>query len=217
MAKNELGYLDYVKAAFNAKVKVPGLGKVPFNWLGLIGIGAVSLAFPFIAMIGAGAELFYLYVLSSDKRFKNFVKAEQLQKLKNSEEDIKRVAVMQLPVKDRQSYYALLEKCNKIRQLAENYSTGMVSDSLRDSYDSLNELLDVSLKLLSTKNVINKFVQTDEIETVEEKIKSIQKLEANETSESAKKSYQSTLEILNKRLVVLKNAEEKLKSINIDL
>ena len=48
---------DYLKAAFNVRVRVPGLGGVPINWLYLTAIAGLSFAAWPMLLVGFGAAM----------------------------------------------------------------------------------------------------------------------------------------------------------------
>jgi hypothetical protein len=63
----------YLRAAFTARPRVPGLGEVPFNLLGLAGFGILGIANPAFWALGVGAEVAYLFGLASNRRFREIV------------------------------------------------------------------------------------------------------------------------------------------------
>ncbi len=65
--------LRYLAAAFTARPRVPGLGEVPFNLLGLAGLGILGLANPAFWVLGLGLEAAYLFGLASNARFQRVV------------------------------------------------------------------------------------------------------------------------------------------------
>ena len=68
----------YLSAAFLARPRVPGLGGVPFNLLGLAGLGIVGLANPAFWFLGLGLEAAYLFGLVSSARFRGVVDGRSL-------------------------------------------------------------------------------------------------------------------------------------------
>ena len=69
----KVGLWGYIKAAFNAR---PIGMFVPPNWIGIVAIALVGLLNPGFWAIGAGLELAYLYVVSTNKRFQRFIDAK---------------------------------------------------------------------------------------------------------------------------------------------
>ena len=75
---SSLGYLDYLKAAFRWRARIPGLGRMPINAMGLAAFAVLGLANPGFWFLGAAAEVVYLLWLSSSDRFQNLVDGERL-------------------------------------------------------------------------------------------------------------------------------------------
>jgi hypothetical protein len=63
----------YLRAAFTARPRIPGLGAVPLNLLGLAGFGILGLANPAFWFLGLGLETAYLFSLASNARFRGIV------------------------------------------------------------------------------------------------------------------------------------------------
>jgi hypothetical protein len=63
----------YLSAAFTARPRIPGLGEVPVNLLGLAGFGILGLASPAFWFLGLGLEAAYLFGLASHSRFRAIV------------------------------------------------------------------------------------------------------------------------------------------------
>jgi hypothetical protein len=63
----------YLRAAFTARPRIPGLGAVPLNLLGLSGLAIVGLANPAFWFLGLGLEAAYLFGLASNARFRAIV------------------------------------------------------------------------------------------------------------------------------------------------
>jgi hypothetical protein len=69
------GILDYVGAAFNARPL--GMFVAP-NWVGLAAVGLLGIANPGFWVLGAGLELGYLLLVSTNRRFQRTVEAGRL-------------------------------------------------------------------------------------------------------------------------------------------
>ncbi|HEY6000694.1 MAG TPA: hypothetical protein VI078_15515, partial [bacterium] len=65
----------YLRAAFVARPRVPGLGGVPFNLIGLAGFGILGAANPAFWALGLGLEVAYLFGLASHRGFREVVDA----------------------------------------------------------------------------------------------------------------------------------------------
>lgn len=68
----------YLSAAFTARPRIPGLGQVPVNLVGLAGIGILGLANPALWALGLGLEAAYLFGLASNRRFRDVVDGRSL-------------------------------------------------------------------------------------------------------------------------------------------
>ena len=71
----KVGLWGFIKAAFNAR---PIGMFVPPNWVGIVAVALVGLLNPGFWAIGAGLELAYLYIVSTNKRFQRFIDAKHM-------------------------------------------------------------------------------------------------------------------------------------------
>src|SRR5262245_38646216 len=76
--KLSLGFMDYLKAAFLRKTRVPGLGGLPTNLMVLGVFGVLGLANPGFWLLGAAGEVLYLTLKSSSARFQKLIQGERL-------------------------------------------------------------------------------------------------------------------------------------------
>src|SRR5215203_645288 len=118
------GLWTYMKSAFNAR---PIGMFVPPNWIGLAGVALLGLLNPGFWAIGAGLELAYLFVLSSNRRFQNVVDAAQTHEVREGSAAKVRELMAQLIPPARQRYDALERRC---RAILEQQQHG--SDASRD-------------------------------------------------------------------------------------
>jgi macrodomain Ter protein organizer (MatP/YcbG family) len=216
MAREKLGFMDYVKEAFNLKVKVPAMGKVPVNWLGLTGIGVVSFFFPPFLLIGTGMELGYLYLLSTSPRFQKYVQAVRNSKTKEQWEEKKNRILARLSGPSKAKYDELEAKCRKVVSIYEAASleTGRLDTS---RVIILNQILWTALRLLLSRGIIVRNIKNESKEELQKKIEKMEQNLKNESSQRLQKTLQSTIEIMNKRLQNIEAADEKLKSIDLEL
>lgn len=217
MAREKLEFMDYVKEAFNLKVHVPAMGKVPVNWIAIVGIGALSLiTSPYMLLIGAGLELGYLYTLSTSPRFRKLIQAVQDSKKRKEWEDKKIRILGRLSPGARAKYEELEAKCMKVINIYETASieTGRLDVS---RLSILNQLLWTALRLLNSRGVILKSTKGEPKDDLKNKISSMEENLKNETSERVKKTMESTIEIMKKRLQNIETGEDKLKSIDFEL
>lgn len=220
MAKKELGFMDYVKEAFNLKVKVPTMGKVPVNWLALTGIGVFSIfAGPSILLVGAGLELGYLYLLSTNPRFQKVIKGTELLKKKEEWEQKKTRIFNRLSAGARGKYQELEEKCKGVINIIETGSveTGRLDESMLIILNTLNQILWSSLKLLLSRELIMRNLKSEPKDALEKKIENLQKQYETEKSDRLKKTLESTLDLMKKRLANIEAADEKISNIDLEL
>jgi hypothetical protein len=109
------GLLQYMKAAFNAR---PFGMMVAPNWVGLAAAGLLGLANPGFWVLGAGLEIGYLLLLSSNERFRRTV-APVDQASSPTDDWTARTAraLFGLSDADRRRYQTIAERCRSIIEL----------------------------------------------------------------------------------------------------
>ena len=214
----ELGYLDYLKAAFRWRARIPGLGKMPVNAMGIAAFAVLGLANPGFWFLGAAAEVAYLLWLSSSERFQKLVDGERLAADKKSY--ISRVddAVKRLSDESQRRYHRLLYECRKIVGISENLDPD-APESMRALRGSgLNQLLWIFLRLLNSREVLNENLASVKRETIASEVEKLEERVAGAGEDAAlQRSLQGTLDIRKKRLVNLDAAERSRKVINAEL
>ena len=80
MVKNNLGFFDYLKAAFSWPVYVSGLGRMPLNYLILAGFAILGLGNPGFWLLGLAYEVGYLLFMAGSNRFQKLVQGDLLLK-----------------------------------------------------------------------------------------------------------------------------------------
>src|SRR6476660_2570479 len=99
---------DYIRQAFNARP----LGMfIPPNWIGLGAFGLLGLINPGFWVIGAGLELGYWFVLSTNARFQNVVNGSQMLQEQRQRQSQLRAQVSGLSIDDRKRYEQLEQRC----------------------------------------------------------------------------------------------------------
>src|SRR5262245_60475633 len=108
------GFFDYITAAFNARPF--GMFVAP-NWIALGAFGLLGVMEPGFWVLGAGLELGYLLLLSTNQRFQRIVDARPLSQA-NSEWNQRILAlVARLDQNDRRIYELLAQRCRSIIEL----------------------------------------------------------------------------------------------------
>jgi len=216
MPKPQLSYFDYVKAAFNWRVLVPGLGNLPLNkWL-LVGLGIIGFGNPGFWFLGAAAEFGYLFYLSTNPRFQRIVELTG-QEVKQEEwgERIARLTAG-LDKASMQRYRRLIDNCQAIVRNSGQLAAGQAADDLRAG--GVNQLAWMFLKLLHSRLRINQILEQTSRQEIEKEVKEITaRLTKEQESSAIYRSIQGTLEIQQRRLENLVKAEESLRVIDAEL
>lgn len=195
----EPGFADYLKAAFNVRVPVKGLGGLPLNWLYLAGVAGMSLAAPPIALFGLAGEIILLATLSTSGRFQNAVRARLLARHEDDVADALDGLVAQLSSESRRRYEQFAARCGEVLQIAQRLGHG--SEVELGTYTTyLAQLQQVYSRMLVFSDVLGSYSRdwskTDpqpEITRIE------QEIAAGALPEQVKASRQATLELLKKR------------------
>lgn len=217
MSRPKISFMDYVKEAFNLRVRIPAMGKVPLNWLVLIGIGTVSFFFPPFLLIGTGMELGYLYILSTNPRFQKYVMSLKNLESREMWEEKKKKILERLSSASRAKYDELEAKCRKVISIYEAafLETGKLDISRQVII--LNQILYTALRLLLSRGIMVRNIKNESRDELQKKIKKMEENLQSESSARLQKTLQSTIDIMKKRLENIKAADEKLKSIDLEL
>ncbi len=215
---SQLGYLDYLKAAFRRRANVPGLGRMPVNQMGLAAFAVLGLANPGFWFLGAAPEVAYLLWLSSSERFQKLVDGERLAADKESYISRLDDAVSRLSPESQKRYHRLLYECRKIVGISENLDPD-APESMRALRGSgLNQLLWIFLRLLNSREVLNDNLASVNRDKIEAEVHKLEKRLAAAGDDAAlARSLQGTLDIRKKRLENLDAAERSRTVINAEL
>lgn len=222
-----LTYWDYLRAAFQRKAKVPGMGRLPVNYLYLAAVAVLGLANPGFWLLGAAGEVGYLTWLSSNPRFQKLLEGERLQSRQTTYDDRVVAALERMRSVNRARYEALLAQCRRILGISEALSGGSLggSGSSMASLDNLksknlNQLLAIFLRLLTSREALNDSIQGVDREAVAKEIASLEG-QLNgihpETDTALARSLRGTLDIQRKRLDNLSRAQASLAVIDAEL
>lgn len=218
------GLWAYIKAAFNAR---PWGMFVPPNWAALGGFALLGLLNPGFWAIGAGVELAYLFVLSSNRRFQRWVDgAQTLQTMEGSAEKVRRLAGQLIPP-SRQRYEALGRRCRAILDQQHHLGAEAVRD-LQLQGEGLGRLLWIYLRLLVSRQafdgLLRETLRADGTaaaggESLEKRMQRIQRQLQDPPEEPAdlRKSLEGQLQILQQRLDTQREAREKLAFLDAEL
>jgi hypothetical protein len=206
----------YLKEAFWARPDIGGLGRVPWN--ALIVAGAIILGFgEHSVWIGAlGFEMLYLYALTTNARFQQWVDAKDLAKLRSSDDTARTTLVKNLAPSAKSRLNALEEKISRVEEL---YRESQADEFLFDSNrEALHKLSSIYIRLLlAQRNITTMSTEVNE-KALQSQVDQIRKeLAGSVPSESLKESKQATLNILSQRLNNMRRRSESLAEIESDL
>jgi hypothetical protein len=214
MAKTELGFLDYVKAAFSWRYRVPGLGHLPLNILALVGFGILGLGHPAFWLLGLAFEAGYLTLMSGDARFQRLVQGRMLMEERRVWQAKQSNLFDSLDPQSQLRYRSLADTCQQILKSTKALAPGSAMEDLRTG--SLSQMAWMFLKLLYTK------IRTRSIKVKAEELEAEIKRLSDQLSREAEgsaihRSLQGTLEIQRRRMENLTKARESLKVIEAEL
>lgn len=198
-SSRRLGYFDYLKAAFNFRVRVPGLGGVPVNWLYVAGMAGLSLAAWPMALVGAAGELAFLTWMAGSRRFQQVVRAQARVQSGVDVDAVIDHLVETLSENGRARYEVLVRKCREVLEITRKASN--IDARALDTYAvNLAELRQVHARMVALAEMFaehsSDWTETDplpEIEALEKE------MEADGMDDQMRASREGTLEILRKR------------------
>ena len=209
---------DYIKAAFNARPL--GMFVAP-NWVGLAAFGLLGLINPGLWIIGAAAELSYLFILANNKRFQRYVAGAGMVEAQQETQQKLGAILNSLTPTLQQRYRALEKRCKAI--LAQQHPERGLDDDVRAQGEGLGRLLWIYLQLLTTyqsfARLLGEMINAErEREPVEERIARLElQLEKGALGEELRSSLTSQLEILKQRQASQREAREKIAFLDAEL
>ena len=213
------GLWGYIKSAFNARPM--GMIVAP-NWVAVAAFALLGLLNPGFWAIGAGVELAYLFVLSTNKRFQKTVDAAQTQQVQESTATKVRDLVDRLIPPHRQRYYALERRCRAILD-QQHLGRDAVHD-LQLQGEGLGRRLWIYLRLLASRQafagLLEESIEASKgRESLEWRIQRIQQQlkDPPPEPEDLTRSLQSQLQILQQRLDTQREARDKLAFLDAEL
>ena len=206
--------------------------KAAFAWRwNLLGVGA-AVVFAFLSRqpdmilpLAGAVELAYLGLLTTNPRFRKSVDARGLttEARANKNQQLQQILTSLIPP-DKQRFESLRQRCLTLNELGKQFrglGAGDVAAGLDDLHlSSLDRLLWMFLKLLHSKDALNRFLQNTKRETLEAEIKdTTKKLEAARADgkESLVRSLEDKLATMGDRLNNYDNAAENFELIQAEL
>jgi hypothetical protein len=211
------GFLDYVKAAFNARPI--GMFVAP-NWIGLAAGGLLGLLNPGYLVITAGLELGYLLLLSTNTRFQKLVDARHMSGSRGAWDERLAQSLNRLSPRDRQRYVSFADRCRSIIDLQLHGQQSMPA-GLEAQGESLHRLSWMYLRLLVARAVIENVIGPVDGESAHDIAARQSALERQLRDErldaELRRSLTSQLEILRQRASQRAEAGRKLPYIDAEL
>jgi hypothetical protein len=208
------GFFDYVLAAFNAR---PIGMFVPPNWIGLGAFALLGVANPGFWVLGAGLELGYLAVLSTNQRFQRTVDAMGSSDSEREWRSKIEALVTRLGDRERRRYQVLATRCQTVvEQLAGG---GFVSHGLREQNEGMGRLLWMYLRLLSARQTIQHVLdEASRGDGLERRLSALDAdLAAPGISDDLRRSLASQADIIRQRLTQQNEARDKLAFLDAEL
>jgi hypothetical protein len=222
MAPPPLSYWDYVRAAFLQRVRVPGLGALPANVMGLAAFAVLGLANPGFWLLGAAGELAYLGWLSGSSRFQKLVQGTRLAAAQEGWDERVRRLAESLDGKSRRRYQDLLADCRRAVGISESLDGPLTADAqvagVRSA--SLNQLLWIFLRLLRSRELIRDNLASVDRKALAGEIGALEArlAEVDRGQDAAlARSLEGTLEIQRRRLANLDRAASHLGVLESEL
>jgi hypothetical protein len=211
MAKS--GFLDYVAAAFNARPF--GMFVAP-NWVGLTAFGLLGLTNPGFWVLGAGLELGYLLLLSTNGRFQRLVAARQLSGVHGDWDRRIQQSLGRLTEQDRRRYSAFAERCRSIIEMQVT-ETSPTPHGLEAQTGSFGRLSWMYLRLLVARQVIAQVLGENAGDLSERRAGLERQLQAKDLGPELRRSLEGQVEILTQRIDRRAEAQRQLAYIDAEL
>jgi hypothetical protein len=210
------GFLRYLSRAFNAR---PFGMVVPPNWIGLAAVGMLGVLNPGFWVIGAGLELGYLLLVSTNERFRRVVDAEA--RPGGSPDWTTKIgtALASLGRDERRRYDQLIERCRSIITL-QSHGAPAVPAGLDAQQEGLGRLTWMYLRLLIARHTIENVLGQSSTESTTSLQRSMaalaQRLEGS-VSDELRRSLEGQIEILKQRIERRGDADRQLAYIDAEL
>jgi hypothetical protein len=204
----------YIKAAFNARPF--GMFVAP-NWVGIAAFGVAGLVNPGFWLLGAGAELFYLFTLATNRRFQRAVSGDP-EPISDGEWKKKQdQLIARLSDTDQARYVAFVARCRAILDQFEQQD----SNGAQVQAANLSKLTWVYLRLLLARRTLSKVLkeptlgETNELEARLERLKA--QLQSADVGEDLRRSLASQADILEQRVTQRREGREKLEFLEAEI
>jgi hypothetical protein len=213
------GFLDYVKAAFHLRPRVPGLGHVPVNYLALAGFAVLGLANPGFWFLGAALEMGYLVTLGTHPRFQRLVQGWSALEERKTAQAKREELLYRLDAPDRRRYLDLENRCEWI--LAGG--TPSMPDAPpvqgplgRHDFDLL---LSLFYRLLIAREMLLRDARQPGLrkDLQQQRDRIAARLKSESLEDQLRKTLEATRGLLERRIQILDTADAKLQHVEAEL
>jgi hypothetical protein len=210
------GFFDYIKAAFNARPF--GMFVAP-NWIALGAFGLLGTMEPGFWVLGAGLEIGYLLLLSTNERFQRIVNLRPMSQANSDWNQRILALVARLDPNDRRIYELLAQRCRSIIELQMNSGSSTAPGGLDTQADSLGRLTWMFLRLLVARRTIRQVIgESGDGGEIRKRLTTLERQRADDgLSEELRRSLGGQIDILNQRLQQRTDAERKLAFLEAEL
>jgi hypothetical protein len=207
--------LRYLSAAFWARPRIWGLGRVPWNALAVFGAAIFGFAEHAVWLGGLGLETLYLFSIGTNPRFQRWVDAQDVAAVAGETEEGRAQLVQSLGGAARQRLVRLEEKVTRIEKM---YQQSRGDDYLYDTNrDAIKKLTWAFLKLLvAQRNLLMLGNQSNEME-LQQKIAALEGELKGATTDTLRESKKATIDILRQRVNNGRRRAETLAEVDSDL
>jgi hypothetical protein len=206
----------YVKAAFWRSPGVPGLGQIPLNVTGVIGLLILGFGHPAIWLLGLAGEAAYLALCATNPRFQKLVQVLERQAAAKEDAERQESLIETLSSSSRARLRKLEESCERLLRLTSSHDA--VETTSDSKAASIKRLAWLYLKLLVARDHLESAdAKGDATQLEGEREQLAAELGQTSLSASLRNSKEATLRIVKQRLVNVGRHAEALAEIESDL
>lgn len=207
---------DNLREAFFLKLNVPLFGKIPLNFISFAGLCTWGFFDPSMFFIALPLEATYLVMMSGSKYVTKSLSEQESRKRKEAWES-KKIQLLNKLSPSGRARFRQLE--NMSRNIFMVYETAVRDGSYIDpvKLNIANQLMWLALKLLTSKESMIRNIKGNTKDMLEIKISNMEKNLEKEASEKLKKTLESTILTMKKRLETIETLNEKVKEIDLEL
>jgi hypothetical protein len=215
---SQYSFGDYLKEAFGWKWRVPLLGRMPINAIGIGAFAVAGIANPGFWLLGIALEVAYVIGLASSDRFQKVVQANRQYAQKETFEQKMEKAFNRLSPPSKGRYQRLYEACGRTLGITEALQEDDLANMRGLRSGGLTQLLAIFLRLLTSRELIGETLSRIDRAKVEEEARQLEERLAKEAPESPlRRALQGTLDIQKKRLENFHRAEQSKVLIDAEL